>query len=144
MAALPVGGVPDGHHFLHDELACSGLSPAAPACQLLLHYSPAWSLHQVHTAPHCSSQAGLASAVSRKDKTRKSYTFWHQFDEKPSIIPGCPGVLSVPDQPLVCILHDQHDMSRCGVFSLALASLQQSVRLPREGQVTAHTNTQNS
>jgi len=22
----------------------------------------------------------------------KTYAFWHQFDEKPSIIPGCPGI----------------------------------------------------
>jgi len=23
-------------------------------------------------------------------KKRKDYAFWHQFNEKPSIIPGCP------------------------------------------------------
>ena len=28
---------------------------------------------------------------SRKDSKRKEYTLWRQFDEKPSIIPGCPG-----------------------------------------------------
>jgi len=27
----------------------------------------------------------------RKEKKRKDYAFWRQFDEKPSIIPGCPG-----------------------------------------------------
>jgi len=27
----------------------------------------------------------------RKEKKRKDYTFWRQFNEKPSIIPGCPG-----------------------------------------------------
>ena len=26
----------------------------------------------------------------RKEKKRKEYTFWCQFNEKPSIIPGCP------------------------------------------------------
>jgi len=26
----------------------------------------------------------------RKEKKRKDYTFRHQFNEKPSIIPGCP------------------------------------------------------
>ena len=25
------------------------------------------------------------------EKKRKHYAFWHQFNEKPSIIPGCPG-----------------------------------------------------
>ena len=29
--------------------------------------------------------------VSRKAKKRKDYTFWHQFTDKPSVIPGCPG-----------------------------------------------------
>jgi len=28
----------------------------------------------------------------RKAKKRKDYTFWHQFNEKPGIIPGCQGV----------------------------------------------------
>ena len=27
----------------------------------------------------------------RKEKNRKNFAFWHIFDEKPSIIPGCPG-----------------------------------------------------
>ena len=27
----------------------------------------------------------------RKDKNSKDYAFRHQFNEKPSIIPGCPG-----------------------------------------------------
>ncbi len=26
----------------------------------------------------------------RKEKKRKDYAFWRQFNEKPSIIPGCP------------------------------------------------------
>jgi len=29
----------------------------------------------------------------QKKKKRKDYTFWHQFNEKPSIIPGCPGLV---------------------------------------------------
>ena len=28
----------------------------------------------------------------REGKGRLDYTFWRQFDEKPSIIPGCPGM----------------------------------------------------
>ena len=27
--------------------------------------------------------------MKRKEKIRKDYAFWRQFDEKPSIIPGC-------------------------------------------------------
>ena len=26
----------------------------------------------------------------RKEKKRKEYAFWRQFNEKPSVIPGCP------------------------------------------------------
>ena len=26
-----------------------------------------------------------------KEKKRKDYAFWRQFNEKPSIVPGCPG-----------------------------------------------------
>ncbi len=29
--------------------------------------------------------------IDRKEKTRKDYAFRRQFNEKPSIIPGCPG-----------------------------------------------------
>ncbi len=28
-------------------------------------------------------------------QTRKDYAFWHQFNEKPSVIPGCPGLLVI-------------------------------------------------
>jgi len=30
-----------------------------------------------------------------KEKKRQDYTFWHQFNEEPSIIPGCPGIITV-------------------------------------------------
>jgi len=30
--------------------------------------------------------------TDRKEKKRKDYTFRRQFNEKPSIIPGCPGL----------------------------------------------------
>ena len=29
--------------------------------------------------------------MKRKENKRKDYAFQHQFNEKPSIIPGCPG-----------------------------------------------------
>ncbi len=35
----------------------------------------------------------------RKEKKSKDYAFWRQFNEKPSIIPGCP---RVPGQRLAC------------------------------------------
>jgi len=31
---------------------------------------------------------------ARKETKREDYAFWRQFDEKPSIIPGCPGIES--------------------------------------------------
>ncbi len=36
--------------------------------------------------------ACLLPKDERKDKKRQDYTFWHQFDEKPSVISGCPGL----------------------------------------------------
>ncbi len=111
MTALPVGGVPDGAYLLRDEPACSGPSPAAPACQPLLHYSSAWLLHYVHT-------------VTLIVLLKLAFI-----------------VLSVPDQALVCILHHNHDMSRCDVFNVALASLQQSIRVALLGD-SAHKHTE--
>ena len=32
----------------------------------------------------------------RKEKKRKDHAFWRQFNEKPSIIPGCPEACSMP------------------------------------------------
>jgi len=29
----------------------------------------------------------------RKEKKRTDYAFWRQFNEKPSIIPGCPPLM---------------------------------------------------
>jgi len=39
----------------------------------------------------------------QKEKKRKDYTFRRQFNEKPSIVPGCPGA-----QVEVCHLHRKH------------------------------------
>ncbi len=36
-----------------------------------------------------------SQAQSKSEKKRKDYAFRHQFNEKPSIIPGCPGKLSL-------------------------------------------------
>jgi len=35
----------------------------------------------------------------RKEKKRKDYTFRRQFNEKPSIIPGCPGKMDIHTHP---------------------------------------------
>jgi len=35
--------------------------------------------------------AAAAAAAAEKKRKRKDYTFRRQFNEKPSIIPGCPG-----------------------------------------------------
>ncbi len=39
-------------------------------------------------------RANYADIVERKKKERKDYTFRRQSNEKPSIIPGCPGAQS--------------------------------------------------
>jgi len=38
----------------------------------------------------CNAQQGGLKRKERKEKKRQDYTFWRQFNEKPSIIPGCP------------------------------------------------------
>ena len=37
-----------------------------------------------------SSKAGAANKVSRTEKKRQEYAFQRQFNETPSVIPGCP------------------------------------------------------
>jgi len=32
----------------------------------------------------------MATYLKRKEKKRKDYTFRHQLNEKPGIVPGCP------------------------------------------------------
>ena len=39
------------------------------------------------------AQASGAALQVRKEKNRKDYTFWCLFNEKPSIVLGCPSVL---------------------------------------------------
>ncbi len=45
-----------------------------------------------------------AERVSKQDKKRKDYAFWRQFNEKPSITPGCPGKVSKQDNVFCCLL----------------------------------------
>ncbi len=41
----------------------------------------------------------------RKEKKKKDYAFWRQFNEKPSSIPGCPGLNSLTHCMLGCSQH---------------------------------------
>ncbi len=47
-----------------------------------------------------SGSERLAWHAKRKEKKRKDYTFRRQFNEKPSIIPGCPEAWHVLGLPL--------------------------------------------
>jgi len=50
-------------------------------------------LHPIQHIPACNAvKSGSVLAVEKK---RKDYAFRRQFNEKPSFIPGCPGVLAV-------------------------------------------------
>ena len=40
------------------------------------------------------SHSGQRKEKKRKKKKRKDYAFWRQFNEKPSVIPGCPGTVA--------------------------------------------------
>jgi len=52
---------------------------------------PACTISKVATAQHTRVIcAGITWLVLARKKKRKDYAFQHQFNEKPSIIPGCP------------------------------------------------------
>ncbi len=51
-----------------------------------------WEVKGVGTPSSGESDAKFA-AVAGKTRKRKDYAFRHQFNEKPSVIPGCPGML---------------------------------------------------
>ena len=48
-------------------------------------------------------------ADSRKEKKRKDYAFRRQFNEKPSIILGCPGQQTAPDSYFGCFRRPTRD-----------------------------------
>ncbi len=49
--------------------------------------------HALALGPACPQPEIMITA--RKEKKRKDYAFRRQFDEKPNIIPGCPGMVKV-------------------------------------------------
>ena len=44
----------------------------------------------IFMSDHDTGILPLQMHANRKEKKRKDYAFWRQFNEKPSIIPGCP------------------------------------------------------
>ena len=51
--------------------------------------------YQAHVLKQRGNQYLLSwSGESEKEKKTKDYAFWRQFNEKPSIVPGCPGPVS--------------------------------------------------
>jgi hypothetical protein len=55
----------------------------------------------------------------RKEKKRKDYTFRRQFNEKPSIIPGCPGAVKHPALELNFIHHQKLSGQKSKVIATA-------------------------
>jgi len=53
--------------------------------------SPPEEAHLALLAPHCCHDLQSTERSQEKKTKRKDYTFRRQFDEKPSVIPGCPG-----------------------------------------------------
>ncbi len=45
---------------------------------------------QVHPCPVLAVPEKKRSCLAVREKKRKDYAFWHQFNEKPSVMPGCP------------------------------------------------------
>lgn len=53
-----------------------------PLCTCHVHQMQPGNLHM--------QPAPLLDQRAERQRTRKDYAFWHQLDEKPSIVPGCP------------------------------------------------------
>ena len=73
---------------------------AAPTCLQITHRASsiqfASNTAQQHEQPPVAPQLNRIGILNvfrwvNKEKKRKDYAFWRQFNEKPSIIPGCPG-----------------------------------------------------
>jgi hypothetical protein len=62
----------------------------------------------------------------RKGKERKDYAFWRQLNEKPSILPGCPGI-----NQTVTVQHQRPLLTRCNPVGLSvMCNSTQAVGVP--------------
>jgi hypothetical protein len=60
---------------------------ANKAASELMHLNPQEFQH--------NAKMVMRASQHRTDKKREGYTIWHQFNEKPSMIPGCPELHSI-------------------------------------------------
>ena len=67
---------------------------------------------------------------------RKDYTFWRQFNEKPSIIPGCPGMQLVQQTAVVSV--DLVRMHKTGCSAVATMELVQQAAVVLVGAIGMH------
>ncbi len=77
--------------------------PSACLCPKVSYVALSASGKQLHVSGKISGEQSIyflmshyqinsmVSPIVRKEKKRKDYAFRRQFNEKPSIIPGCPG-----------------------------------------------------
>ena len=68
----------------------------------------------------------MGAHPSRKEKKRKDYAFRHQFDEKPSVLLGCPGARP----SAACFVERRPDhcwQIKGKLTSCAIATLQQKL-----------------
>ena len=72
-------------------LPCSSTPPVIGRSHHELQITQAFVCMQTDAGHPPQAQQKHVSRLHRKEKKRKDYTFWHQFNEKPSIILGCPG-----------------------------------------------------
>ncbi len=95
--------------------------------------------------PPRGQHAHIISGPSHEDtleKKRKDYAFRRQFNEKPSIIPGCPGEgtlqkrLSVPRKYLIVLYTQWHALSQQVLSHCHLASFGRQVQ--RSHALQAH------
>ena len=70
--------------------------PATLYPKLAIAPDNAWCIFTGHECCHYACMIAwrtvwLCTVKQKRKKKKKNYAFWHQYNEKPSIIPGCPG-----------------------------------------------------
>ena len=66
-----------------------GVQPAPTGRNCVFQHLPLWKAQAFFLQ---ASVVLMPSTLHGKEKKRKDYAFRRQFNEKPSIIPGCPGI----------------------------------------------------
>ena len=79
------------HQVDHQDATNEWEAPAVPQVSVNHVVNGAHTCPSIRLPKPCTIREQTLSAEESKGKKRKDYAFRRQFNEKPSIIPGCPG-----------------------------------------------------